>query len=177
MLPCFGEDKMITGSWNGMQKYLEGDMLAESLKGRVRWQCTKFVGMDGAAAFEVYVDDVLAKRFSMETVAFADCGSKKEGERRDMKRFWEAYWAQKALPMEQRREFDDEDFAMALMEYRCLDAQESIASDDPVVRMFAVLDRRIGKRTLEKLAKELEIQPEWLRPFYRLRLHAEGVGA
>ena len=74
-----------------------------------------------------------------------------------------------------RREFDDEDFAMALMEYRCLEAQESIISDDPVVRMFAVLDRRIGKRTLEKLAKDVEAQPEWLRSFYRLRMHAEGI--
>jgi len=161
------------GSWSGMRNYLEGDMLADCLKGRVRWNCTKFVGMDGAAAFEVYVDDVLAKRFSMETVACAACGPKKSGEQRDMKIFWEAYWAQKALPLEQRNEFDDEDFAMALMEYRCLEAQESIASDDPVVRMFAVLDRRIGKRTLKKLAGEVDVQPEWLRPFYRLRIEAE----
>jgi len=163
------------GSWSGMRNYLEEDMLADCLKGRVRWNCTKFVDMDGAAAFEVYVDDVLAKRFSMETVACAACGPKKSGERRDMKIFWEVYWAQKALPLEQRNEFDDEDFAMALMEYRCLEAQESIASDDPVVRMFAVLDRRIGKRTLEKLAREVEHQPEWLRPFYYLRMHAEGI--
>lgn len=165
----------IMGSWSGMREYLEGDMLADCLKGRVRWNCTKFVGMDGAAAFEVYVDDTLAKRFSMETVACAACGPRKDGERRDMKLFWEGYWAQKELPMEQRCEFDDEDFAMALMEYRCLEAQESIVSDDPVVRMFAVLDRRIGKRTLEKLAQEVEGQPEWLRPFYRLRMHAEGI--
>lgn len=165
----------IMGSWSGMRNYLEGDMLADCLKGRVRWNCTKFIGMDGAAAFEVYVDDVLAKRFSMETVACAVCGPKKDGERRDMKLFWEAYWKQKALPLEQRCEFDDEDFAMALMEYRCLEAPESIVSDDPVVRMFAVLDRRIGKRTLEKLAKEVERQPEWLKPYYLLRLEAEGI--
>jgi len=165
----------IMGSWSGMRQYLEGEMLAESLKGRVRWNCAKFVGMDGAAAFEVYVDDALAKRFSMETVACAACGPKKPGERRDMKVFWEGYWAQKALPMEQRCEFDDEDFALALAEYRCLDAHEAIASDDPVVRMFAVLDRRIGKRTLECLAGTLEEQPAWLRPFYCLRMNAEQI--
>lgn len=161
------------GSWSGMRKYLEGDMLADSLKGRVRWNCAKFVGMDGAAAFEIYVDDVLAKRFSMETVVCAACGPKKPGERRDMRVFWEAYWAQKQLPMEERCEFDDEDFALALAEYRCLGAQEAIFSDDPVVRLFAILDRRIGKRTLEKLVGEVEHQPEWIRPFYRLRIEAE----
>jgi len=41
--------------------------------------------------------------------------------------------------------------------------------------MFAVLDRRIGKRTLEKLSGDVEAQPEWLRIFYNLRMQAEGI--
>ena len=61
----------ILGSWSGMRKCLEQDMLADSLKGRVRWNCTKYLNMDGASVFEVYVDDALVKRFSMETVAVA----------------------------------------------------------------------------------------------------------
>ena len=162
-------------NWCGMRNFLEQDMLAECLKGRVRWDCIEFPGLESATAFEVYVDDVLAKRFSMERVACVVCGPKKPGEKRDMKLFWEGYWAQKALPMEERCEFDDEDFSLALAEYRCLDAQESIASDDPVVRMFAVLDRRIEKERLEKLAGELDTQPEWLKPYYLLRLEAEGI--
>lgn len=166
---------MIMGSWSGMRKYLEGDMLADSLKGRVRWECASLAGMNSISAFEVYVDDALAKCFSMETVACAACGPRAPGEKRDMKQFWEAYWAQKALPLEERNEFDDEDFSLALAEYRCLDAHEAITSDDPVVRMFAVLDRRIGKRTLERLAGTLEEQPAWLRPFYHLRMNAEQI--
>lgn len=163
----------IEGCWNGMRKYLEEEMLAERLKGRVRWNCKNLPGLDGASAFEVYVDNALTKRFSMETVARAAAGKQETGGKRDMKRFWEGYWAQKALPPEQRSEFDDEDFSLALWEYRCLGAQEAIASDDPVVRMFAVLDRRIGKCTLERLAGEIDNQPAWLQPFYRLRLEAE----
>lgn len=162
-------------SWNGMRGYLEGEILADSLKGRVRWECANLAGMNSISAFEVYVDDALAKRFSMETVACAACGPRAPGEKRDMKQFWEAYWAQKALPLEERNEFDDEDFSLALAEYRCLDAHEAITSDDPVVRMFAVLDRRIGKRTLERLAGTLEEQPAWLRPFYHLRMNAEQI--
>ena len=53
------------------------------------------------------------------------------------------------------------------------DIQTSLASDNPIVRMFAVLDRRVGKRTLEKLKDEIDRQPEWLQYFYRLRLGAE----
>ena len=76
-------------SWRGMQNFLEQDMLAECLKGRVRWDCIEFPGLESATAFEVYVDDVLAKRFSMERVACVVCGPKKPGEKRDMKKLRE----------------------------------------------------------------------------------------
>ena len=55
----------------------------------------------------------------------------------------------------------------AAEKYRNNDIQNSIISDDPIVRMFAVLDRRIGKRTIEKL--NVSKQPEWLQIFYELR--------
>ena len=38
--------RKILGSWSGMRKYLEEDMLARSLRGRVRYGCTRYVGMD-----------------------------------------------------------------------------------------------------------------------------------
>ena len=161
------------GSWNGLRKYLEEDILADCLKGRVCWRYEGPVNGDGASAFEVYVDNTLAKRFSMEMVACA-CGLQAE-DRKSSRRFWDVYWAQKELPLLSRCEFDDEDFALALGEYRCLDAQEAIASDDPLVRMFAVLDRRISRRALEKLAGDMHGQPAWLHPFCRLRLEAEGL--
>ena len=43
----------ILGSWSGMRKYLEQDMLANSLQGRIRYGCTTYVGMDGCHIFEV----------------------------------------------------------------------------------------------------------------------------
>ena len=53
----------ILGSWSGMRKYLEKEMLAECLQGRVRYNCTTFVGMDGCHIFELYIDDNLIKQF------------------------------------------------------------------------------------------------------------------
>jgi len=38
-----------------------------------------------------------------------------------------------------------------------------------------ILDRRTGKRTLEKLKPTVDEQPEWLRYFYQLRLESEGL--
>ena len=53
--------------------------------------------------------------------------------------------------------------------------KESLYSENPIVRMFAVLDRRVGKRTLTKVKETIEEQPLWLKQFYQLRLAAEGI--
>lgn len=37
----------VLGSWSGMRKYLEKEMLAKSVQGRIRYNCTRYIGMDG----------------------------------------------------------------------------------------------------------------------------------
>lgn len=161
-------------SWSGMRRWLEREMLAESLRGRVRYSCTTYPGMDFCGVFSVFVDDRAVKHFSMETVASA----LREGDAPiERQAFWDAYWKEKTqTPLCAREEFDDEEFAEALKLYRAFSAADAIASEHPVVRMFAVLDRRVGKRTLARLAETVSAQPEWLQTFYRLRLTAEGIG-
>ena len=68
-----------------------------------------------------------------------------------------------------------EEFCESLAEYRSQDIKMSIQSNNPIVRMFAILDRRAGKRTLEKLKDTLDEQPEWLKQFYILRMEAENL--
>ena len=161
------------GSWSGMRKYLETEMLTDILKGRIRYSCTTFVGMDGCGIFEVFVDDKSIKRFSMETVASELYPNNKPV---DMTEYWKAYWHEKEnVPLEQRKEFDDEEFSDALTQYRSLNISEAIYADSPIIRMFAILDRRLGKRTLQKLAEEINMQPEWLQYFYRLRMNTENI--
>lgn len=161
-------------SWSGMRNRLEKDMLAESLRGRVRYACTTYPGMDLCGVFSVFVDDRAMKHFSMETVASALREGKAPIERQA---FWNAYWEEKEqTPLCARSEFDDEEFAEALRLYRASSIADALASEHPVVRMFAVLDRRVGKRRLARLAEQVSAQPEWLQAFYRLRLEAEGVG-
>nr|WP_244282095.1 hypothetical protein [Maledivibacter halophilus] len=43
------------------------------------------------------------------------------------------------------------------------------------MRLFSILDRRIGKRTLYKLKSEVNDQQEWLKQFYELRLDVENI--
>ena len=53
------------GSWSGMRRYLEHDMLAPCLYGRVRYGCTAYVGMDGSRIFEICIDGRPVKHFSL----------------------------------------------------------------------------------------------------------------
>ena len=167
----------ILGSWSGMRKYLEQEMLADSLHGRVRYNCTTYVGMDGCHIFEVYIDNKLVKRFSWETVNtyFIEKGYKKNPNHFDIGEYWDEFWAlMDSVPMQARQEYTDNEFCKSLEIYRNQSIQDSIQSENPLVRMFAVLDRRVGKRSLGKLKETMEEQSEWLQQFYRLRLNIEN---
>lgn len=159
----------IMGSWSAMRKYLENEMLCNSLKGRVRYNLTTYSNMDRCGHFEIFVDGKSRKIFSMDYAASQLHKSSDKSED-----FWKNYWAEKENASV-HQQFDDTDFAKALKEYRSSDIQTSIKSENPIVRMFAVLDRRTGKRTLSELKNNLSEQPEWLRFFYELRLSSENL--
>ena len=70
---------------------------------------------------------------------------------------------------------DSFDLLRLIHQYLNQRIEESLTSPEPFVRMLAVLDRRVGRRRLERLADEVQNQPEWLQSVYRLRLEAEGI--
>ena len=160
-----------TGSWSAVRKVLEQDLLCEALRGRVRYRCTKYPNTDNQGILEVFVDGRMVKNFSMESVGRE--ARALYGEEGGRKEFWQNMW--RHMPDENRTEFDDQEFAEALRIYRQSEIQAAVRCENPIVRMFAVLDRRLGRRSLERLRDQLDEQPDWLRAFYRLRLEAEGV--
>lgn len=164
----------ILGSWSGMRKYLEQEMLADSLKGRIRYGCTAYPGMDHCHIFEICIDGKQIKRFSWETVNtyFIDNGYTVNKNPYGEAEYWSEFWPLlDKYPLEKRTEYTDEEFCNALEVYRSQEIQNSICSANPLVRMFAILDRRIGKRTLFKIKDEQ--QPLWLQQLYDLRIKAE----
>ncbi len=168
----------ILSSWSNMRKYLEKEMLTESLHGRVRYNCTSYIGMDGCRIFEIYIDNKLVKQFSWETVNtyFIRNSYKKISNPMSINEYWDEFWQlMDTISIQSRIEYTDTEFCEALAKYRNQNIQESINSDNPLVRMFAILDRRIGKRTLIKLKEKLEKQPDWLKIFYQLRLNSENI--
>lgn len=134
--------------------------------------------MDDCKIFDIRIDGKQVKRFSLETVNsyFINNGYKKESEPFGKIQYWAEFWTLlNKTPITSRTEYTDNEFCGALEEYRNQNIMKSVSSDNPLVRLFAVLDRRIGKRTLLKLKGAVEKQPKWLRQFYKLRIEAEGM--
>lgn len=151
-------------------------MLAESLQGRVRYGCTAYVGMDGCRIFEICIDGEQIKRFSWETVNsyFIDNGYTCNKNPSGIGEYWAEFWSLlDKYSITDRTEYTDEEFCDALENYRNQDILKSLYSNHPLIRMFAILDRRVGQRTLENIKTELDKQPQWLRRIYLLRFDAE----
>ena len=168
----------ILGSWSGMRKYLEQEMLAESLQGLIRYNCITYPNMDDCKIVELYVNNRLAKQFSWETVNtyFINNKLKENNNPHGKLEYWKDFFVcLNKIPPEKRTEYTDTEFCEALAEYRNEDIGTSMLSPNPLVRMFSVLDRRLGKRTLMNLKKDLSLQPEWLQQLCILRADAEGI--
>ena len=56
-----------------------------------------------------------------------------------------------------------------------LSIDEAIASENYFIRMLALLDSRLGKRRIRKLAEHVEEEPEWFRKWIMLRLKTKQV--
>ena len=55
---------------------------------------------------------------------------------------------------------------------------DSLSSEDYTQKILAVMDHRIGKRSLQKPfeADDWKHDPVWVKQFFVLRFHCEGIG-
>ena len=69
-----------------------------------------------------------------------------------------------------------EDAMVLLGEYLSSDIESNLKSSSPFINALAVLDRRVGKRRLQKVAdRGSSVAPKWAWPFYKARFEAEGI--
>ena len=162
-------------SWSAMRRILEQENICDSLKGRVRYFATRYnkshdqkgrvaILLDGQEVFRSCFFDWDRKRDEAwaEINARAGRGTSYRESGEQIERG--------AL---NKGGFDQFAFYRAFYLYQNSRIEESLCSPDPVVRLFAVMDKRVGKRRLRALAADADNQPAWLQTFYCLRLSAE----
>lgn len=66
----------------------------------------------------------------------------------------------------------DMDFLSAATAFLQMPIQKALNSNNSLIRIFAILDRRTGQRTLKKIKDKENYQnyPDWIKQFYELRL-------
>jgi hypothetical protein len=79
-----------------------------------------------------------------------------------------------AHTLHEREIHDSYELVHALHSYLDLSVQDALKSENPYIRALAIVDRRIGKRTLDKL-NIAETDHSLVRSFYALRTQPRGT--
>lgn len=163
-------------SWSGIRSKLENDYLAPSLRGRIEYLAISYSRCpdhEGRAAVRLDGKEVLKSSY------YERCMAEYEAGRKVKKDFPELSARERCQLTEKKTlesgAFDQRDFYNAFQEYDNQSIENSILSENPIVRMFVIMDRRLGKRRLIRMEDAMEREPDWLRFFYELRMDAEQI--
>lgn len=162
--------------WSKIRQTLEKDFLCDSLKGRVRYFSTLYhKAHDDGGRICVLVDDIeiINMPFTFE-IKTCEIAKKYKNTYVDLE-IMEMVYDEIETKLHETGEFGPWDFGNAVTEYFSNPIQQSLQSNDMLVRMLAIMDRRVGLRTLKKLKQTVDELPEWLQYFYNLRLESQGV--
>lgn len=154
-------------TWSGIRKKLEQEYLAESLRGRIQYFVTAYReshdGDKGRAAI------LLDGKQILEGNTFQFYYHPSE---------WWSYGKTEPPATQQSLDFGQLDqwmFYRAFDEFDNQSIEKSLDSENLLVRVFAILDRRVGKRRLLAMKDTIQSEPEWFKVFYFIRAEAEGV--
>lgn len=162
-------------TWTKMRKKLETEYLAESLRGHLTYFVTNYHKMhdgdEGRVAIRLDGEEILKSNFFERMGTMWDLYYRKLPQDTDDSE----RWRQAGLETLRTGEFYQNDLYRAFQIYDNQSISESLASENALVQMLALLDRRTGKRTLEKLRQPMQEAPQWLQMIYCVRLLAEQM--
>lgn len=159
-------------SWKGLKKWLEG-ALCDELKGRVSYFLTRYARVHnayGRAAIELDGKPMVSFTWDKGYDQEADIHRGYEmgiGGYEKIKAHLKGDWDAHCV-------YSEWDFLASALEFRNLSIQDALKSENYIVRILAILDKRTGQRTLRAIldAREYENDPDWVKLFYRLRMGA-----
>lgn len=155
-------------SWADLNRRLT-DLLCDELKGRLSYFLTRYHKVHNAYGRAAICLD------KKELVCFS--WVEMYHQEADLHEIWKetGIWDPDNLNLKQKWDADatycDMDFLSATTSFLQMPVREALHSDNYIIQIFAILDRRIGKRTLCKIKESGVYQnyPSWVKQFYDLR--------
>lgn len=176
-------------SWSGIKKRLEEDLLCDALKGRLKYFITEYRhSYDQLGRIAIIVDgkEIIQGNIFKYYKGYRELETEIKNELNIPKRYWNG---KEIVNDDVNREVEDHidelrldegifdvwQFTEAVKKFLNSSIKESLYSNNPLVRLLAIVDRRVGKRTLNDVKKTISFQPQWLQYFYNLRMQAECI--
>ena len=160
-------------SWSGIRKKLETEYLAECFRGHIQYFATSYnrsPDHEGRAAIRYDGKEIIKGCFWNNWLK-ADLFPKDEKYEKRMKVEY-AFMDDTALKL---GVFDQRSFYAVFAEFNNQSIEMSLNSENLIVRIFALLDRRLGKRRLLLMQETIEKEPDTFQEFYAIRMKAEGL--
>ena len=142
--------------WSNIRNKLENVYLADSLKGRIQYFTTTYRGChdcEGRASIRLDDEEILKSSYFDKVSAHSKIYYSHSAD-------WESAY----LLAEAQGCFDQRNFYQAFQEFDNQSIQKSLQSESLLVRIFAILDRRTGKRTLLALENRMKNENQILQP-------------
>lgn len=157
-------------SWSKVNKQLE-NLLCSKLKGHLSYFLTRYHKVHnsyGRAAIRLDNREMIC-------FSWAEMYHKE----RDLHEIWEetGVWDYNDQNLKKKWDinatYHEEDFLSAAVSFLQMPITDALYSDNYMIRIFAVVDKRVGKRTLQKIKEMGDYQnfPAWVKQFYELRLN------
>ena len=160
-------------TWSGIRKRMESEYLAESLRGHISYFATSYSKSpdhEGRAAIRYDGKEVIKGGYYQNWTKAESFPKDEKYERRMSQEF--AYMDDTAIKL---GVFDQTCFYRAFDEFDNQSIEKSLYSENLLVRIFAVLDRRVGKRKLISMKESIENEPDSIKEFFAIRMNAEGI--
>lgn len=160
-------------TWSKIRDKLENEYLAEPLRGHIQYFVTtynKSHDREGRAAIRFDGKEILKSNY----YEWAEKSHEYYHQPSDAQT-WQEHWAQVIVKTENAGAFDQGSFYDAFAEFDHQSIEASLSSERMLVKLFALMDRRVGKRRLERMREEMEHENEIVKLFYFIRMKAEGL--
>lgn len=134
--------------WSKTKKQLES-FICDSLKGRIEFHCSNYRIHDGIGRTYITLDG--KEIYNMCTLKRDYYRNPNEGV------------------------VSQVEFMGIVREYFVSSIEQCLKSDNLIMKILVVLDRRIGKRTLLNMKEKIDNEVDVIKYFYNIRCNAEGL--
>ena len=160
-------------TWSGIKNKLENDYLCPALRGHIQYFVTRYHeahDQEGRAAIRLDGEEVLRSNHYDYQENYWNRFNQLRADLTEKDDYQLAYEGTLNDGC-----FDQRVFYNAFHLFDNQSIEESINSDNPLVHVFALLDRRLGKRRLLAMKEKMEQELPWVRAFYVIRMQAEEL--